>query len=356
MGIIMRQVIVFIFFVIVHFSKLYAQSQNPLLKEQYRKEAFRKALKEHYDEKATPQIVDRIVAIYGQQFITARELEEKAALELKDVLSILDPKEREQKKQAVLKLVLDRLIGESLIDAELAKMRDKIGVTEAAVEKSFEEIAKANNVDVATLIEWLKRNGKTVEQQKKEIRREMEAAQILQLRMQGKNSLNEKDVAQKCREVELFNKSEVSVLLRHILVEVTPQATPEQVEKAKEKIQMAYQSLLKNREFSEVMSQYSEDKTTKDGDLGYYQRGNIPEIDAVIFKLKIGDYTLPIRTNLGFHIFRLEDKKQGNNQPGCEDPQVKNRVMVELNGQLLERQKSLWIEELKNKAYIEIKL
>lgn|GEM_PF-4094024 len=352
----MRQVIVFIFLINAHITPLYAQSQNPALQEQYRKEAFRKSLKEHYNEQATPQIIDRIVAIYGQQFITQRELEDKATFELKDVLSIDDVKEREQKRNAVLKLVLDRLIGEALIDAELAKMRDKIGVTEAAVEKSFEEIAKANNVDVATLIEWLKRNGKTVEQQKKEIRREMEVAQILQLRMQGKNTLNEKDVVQKCREVDLFNKSEVSVLLRHILVEVTPQATQEQAEQAKAKIQMAYQALLKGREFLEVMAQYSEDKTTKEGDLGYYQKGNIPEIDAVIFKLKIGDYTLPIRTNLGFHIFRLEDKKQGNNQPGCEDAQVKNRVMMELNGQLLERQKLLWIEELKNKAYVEIKL
>ncbi|MDN4526951.1 peptidylprolyl isomerase [Fictibacillus fluitans] len=68
----------------------------------------------------------------------------------------------------------------------------------------------------------------------------------------------------------------------------------------------------KGGDFAKLADQYSKDpgSKSKGGELGYFGKGQmVPEFDKVAFKLKPGQVSDPIKTQFGYHIIKVEDKK-----------------------------------------------
>lgn len=74
-----------------------------------------------------------------------------------------------------------------------------------------------------------------------------------------------------------------------------------------------YQSAKSGKEpFALLATEHSEDNGSapKGGDLGYFKRGTmIHEFDSAAFAGKVGDILGPIKTQFGYHIIRIDDKK-----------------------------------------------
>lgn len=105
------------------------------------------------------------------------------------------------------------------------------------------------------------------------------------------------------------------VKLAHILVSLAPNASSDEATVAKKKIDEAYEYLKRNEPFEGVCRAFSEDPRTKDngGVMNrFWDAGTLidQKIVETVFALKEkNDYTLPIQTSLGWHIFRLIEKK-----------------------------------------------
>lgn len=101
----------------------------------------------------------------------------------------------------------------------------------------------------------------------------------------------------------------------HILVRVSPSAD-ESVQKAKfDRIQMIYDSLANGASWNNMVLNYTDDRASVNSNGvidSYFTTGRmVPEFEQAAFKLNnCGDFSQPIRTNYGWHIIRLEDKKQ----------------------------------------------
>ena len=75
--------------------------------------------------------------------------------------------------------------------------------------------------------------------------------------------------------------------------------------------------LAKGEKFEDLAKKYSLDGS-KDygGDLGYFTAAEmVPEFSKAAFALKVGEISQPVKTDFGWHIIRLEDRKQGAAQP-----------------------------------------
>ena len=75
--------------------------------------------------------------------------------------------------------------------------------------------------------------------------------------------------------------------------------------------------LAKGEKFEDLAKQFSLDGS-KDygGDLGYFtQPEMVPEFSKATFALKVGETSQPVKTDFGWHIIRLDDRKQGAAQP-----------------------------------------
>jgi len=76
------------------------------------------------------------------------------------------------------------------------------------------------------------------------------------------------------------------------------------------KIMEALEKLQEGTPFPEVAREYSEDKARQGGDLGWQIRGQmVGEFQDRAFAQPIGVFSQPFRTQFGYHIILVEDKK-----------------------------------------------
>lgn len=70
--------------------------------------------------------------------------------------------------------------------------------------------------------------------------------------------------------------------------------------------------LKKGEEFASIAKKSSIDTVSakKGGDLGFFSKGQmVPELEAVAVKLKPGEISEPVKTQSGYHIIKITDKK-----------------------------------------------
>jgi peptidyl-prolyl cis-trans isomerase C len=90
------------------------------------------------------------------------------------------------------------------------------------------------------------------------------------------------------------------VRARHILVPTEKEA------------QAILDELKRGTDFAELARQKSKDPgaAAEGGDLGYFTKDQmVPEFSEVAFKLNKGELSDPIKTQFGWHIIRVEDKR-----------------------------------------------
>ncbi len=122
---------------------------------------------------------------------------------------------------------------------------------------------------------------------------------------ENKKSIKDKYEVQKDR----FTKPE-EVRARHILVKAT-QGDEKSFETALEKIK-AIEKRLQSEDFAKVASETSDDpgSKAKGGDLGFFTKGRmVPEFEKIAFEGEPGKISAPVRTNFGYHLIRVEEKR-----------------------------------------------
>jgi peptidyl-prolyl cis-trans isomerase C len=93
------------------------------------------------------------------------------------------------------------------------------------------------------------------------------------------------------------SKPEVSA--RHILVKTEEDALD------------IIERLNRGSEFAELAKEKSTGPSgSQGGDLGYFSKGQmVPEFDKVVFTLKKGEVSEPVKTQFGWHVIKVEDKR-----------------------------------------------
>lgn len=80
------------------------------------------------------------------------------------------------------------------------------------------------------------------------------------------------------------------------------------MEKALKKAEEIYKKAKSGAKFEELAKQYSDDISKNNGgDLGFVKRGMmIKEFEDVLFSLKEGEISKPVKTSFGYHIIKNE--------------------------------------------------
>ena len=99
---------------------------------------------------------------------------------------------------------------------------------------------------------------------------------------------------------------------RHILLRVEQDATDEEVAAVEERARALIERLRGGEEFAVVAQETSEDPGSKanGGDLGFFRRGQmVKAFDEAAFSLEPGTLSEPVRSEYGFHVIRVEERK-----------------------------------------------
>lgn len=111
---------------------------------------------------------------------------------------------------------------------------------------------------------------------------------------------------------EAYERMKSDVKASHILVRVSPGASPADTLKAWEKISDLRKRVMEGEDFALVASENSEDPSAKinGGNLNYFTALTmVYPIETVAYETIPGKISKPIRTNMGYHIVKVEDKR-----------------------------------------------
>jgi parvulin-like peptidyl-prolyl isomerase len=105
------------------------------------------------------------------------------------------------------------------------------------------------------------------------------------------------------------------VRVQRVLFRIDEHTTVAQRKAAQQKAQEAKAKLDQGADFADVAEQYSEDKRAAQsgGDIGYVLRGEVKDLDDVLFSLPVGGFSGVVSTKQGYQIFRIGEKRAASN-------------------------------------------
>ncbi len=178
-----------------------------------------------------------------------------------------------------------------------------------------------------------------------EIKRMMAIDALLEEALKGKSEVSDVEVQQYYKEHQQQFTEPREVRIRHLFVNSEPV------------LQEMRGKLAKGESFEKLASQYNIDLTRDDGgDLGFIKRGQLSpafaQFEDVAFSLRNpGDISDIVKTPLGYHILKLEDKKGTVLRPF---DQVKENIRLFLQAKKRQDAYLEYIKEAKARAKITV--
>ncbi len=284
----------------------------------------------------------RVYAQYGQDF--GRLLQGLGGIE---------------RKLQLQSRLLDDLLRRRLIAQEIERRQIVVPKTDVddQTEIEFERVLKQNNLTEEEAEEILKEQGRTLEGFKRELRQAIELnMQTERLRdaVAGAIEPTDQELLLYLEEHREEYDTPEQVHARHILIRVAENAPEAEVTQAKKQLEEIKKELESGADFAELAKQHSQDpgSAPNGGDLGFFGRGQmVQEFEDVAFSLEPGQVSDPVRTQFGFHLIKVEEKRP------AEHPQL-SQVRQQVRGDYIEAERKkrfeAWYKALKAQAKIVI--
>ena len=257
---------------------------------------------------ATPQPLDRIVAIVNDDVIVQSELNERMA----DILAQLAKKGAELPPRNVIeRQVLERLIVDRL-QLQDAK-QSGVTVTDDTLTRALANIAKENGLSLAEFRDALERQGIDFGRFRDNLRDEITISRLRNSRVRNQVTVSEQELEAFLRSYPAAASQRTAFHLYHILISTPDAAAPETIQAAKRKAERLVREIRGGREFrSAALSESDGRQALEGGDLGWLQAAQVPTLFAdLVNDMERGAISDPIRSPSGYHIIMLEDFKGG---------------------------------------------
>ena len=297
-----------------------------------------------------PAFIDRVVAVVNQDVITLSELQESVAQYLRQTKEEMKPGQEHALKAKLLQDLVEHRLKVQEGD------REKILVDDGEVKEQLDEVMKRLQANTPEEFDaMLKAQGVTLEEVKKRVREQLMVQKVTRRKVVLRVSVTEQEIEQYLLENRDKLETGLSFRARHILFAPNPAGSDAGWEAALAKAEEVWAKVRAGGDFAELAKTHSKDSSASDGgDLGTLKRGELaPEIEGPILRLRPGDAVGPIKTTLGYHLFKLEWKES---LTGDALTQAKQQIRDILFRQKSQARLEAWLEELKRRAIIEVRL
>ena len=291
------------------------------------------------------EIKDPVAVVNGEK-ITVKQLDEALNNALSSMGGNAAALPQEQRIE-FYRRALEGMIAEKLVTQAAAKEE----VTQADIDAEIKN-AKAKFPSEEEFNKYLTQMGQSPEKLAAFLKPMIQQQRWMMKQIEGKANVDDATAKKFYDDNKDQFKQPETVKASHILVRVekdAPEAT------VNEKLEVAKKAAdrVKTEDFAVVAKEVSEDPGSKEngGDLGYFPKdAMVPEFAEVAFKEKVGEVSAPVRTDFGWHIIKVTDKKEARAVPYDE---AKDNLIAYLKEN--EQQKAIQevITKLRSSAKIE---
>ena len=228
-------------------------------------------------------------------------------------------------------------IPDQQLDQEYRRRNDKVKLAVVSfTADSFRNQATATDADVASYFEGHKADFKIPE--KRKIRYMLIDIDALKAKVNVPPSEIERAYN---NNIEQYSTPE-QVRASHILLKTEGKDDAAVKAKAEDLLKQARSGA----DFAELAKKYSEDEGSakNGGDLDYFGRGRmVPEFDQAVFAMQPGQISDLVKTQYGYHIIKLVDKKTATTRPL---PEVRQQLVDQIAYERAQAQASALAESL----------
>ncbi|WP_071459071.1 peptidylprolyl isomerase [Bacillus massilinigeriensis] len=191
-------------------------------------------------------------------------------------------------EQAVQELVYKKVLSKKYkvtdeeVDKKLKELKEELG-------ENFELVLQQNNL-----------------KNEKELKKVLKDQIMMEKAAMKDIKVSEKDIKKS------YDEYKPDIKASHILVEAKDEKLINEI-KAK---------LDKGEKFEGIAKEFSKDpgSAQNGGDLGYFGPGKmVPEFEKAAYSLKVGEISKPVKTEMGWHIIKLTDKKEKKSYDEMKD-------------------------------------
>jgi peptidyl-prolyl cis-trans isomerase SurA len=270
--------------------------------------------------------MDRIVAIVDQTVITEQELESR----ISTLTAQLTKKGTELPPENILrKQILERLISDALQLQYAAQTGLK--VDDNQLDKTIERIAEQNQMSVKDFAAALNADGVSMTKFRADIRNEITIARLREREVDSRVNVSESEIDNFLTTQASSNENRDEFEISHILVRTPEEGSPEEIQKAKAKIEEAIKALQEGASFAKVSASYSDaPNALEGGNLGWKAAAQLPALFLDALKnMQAGETSPVLRSPNGFHILQLTNKRGGNSPLVIEQTHARH-ILIKL--------------------------
>jgi peptidyl-prolyl cis-trans isomerase SurA len=251
-------------------------------------------------------LVDRIVAVVGKEVVTLSELSERREFA-----------ERQLQRQGTPlpeRALLERQILERLIvdKAQLQLARDSgIRVEEIQLDRALDRVAEQNRMTLPQFRQALEKDGVPFSRFREEVRQQIQMQRLREREVDDRIEVSDAEIDQFLSEAKTGGAARSEFNLAHVLVRLPEQASPEQIDTARNKAEKARAEAGAGTDFAKVAAGYSDaPDALQGGAMGWRAEDRLPELFASAVKgMKPGDVSGVLRSPGGFHVLKLVDRR-----------------------------------------------
>ena len=295
---------------------------------------------------SSAEVVERILAVVNDEIITEQDLEIVMAPVVAQYRTSYTGAEYEEKAKEARQEFLNKVVDDKLILSE-AK-RKQVIVKDSEVDEMMSEVRNKFPTREAFL-KAIEDQGLTEKKMWNHFRDQLMTQKLVNFEVRSKVSVSPGEVNEYYKaHSEEFEQGD-RVHLQHILIRVSTHSE----EEAKLLAESLVSRIKEGSSFEELAKSYSEGAEAKEGgEMGWVEKGQLlGEIDEKVFSLEAGQVTEPIQSSLGYHVFKVVERKQFSVRPLSD---VRGQVQDILFKERLKARLESWMQSLKKNAYISI--
>lgn len=313
-------------------------------------------------------VVERVVAVVGDRPILLSDLRTRARPFLLQIAAKVPPGPQQAAAESqVMKELIQKMVDEEL-ESQAAE-RAHVNVTSEEVDNALRNIAQVQNLAVPDLVrEAARQSGLTEQDYRDEIRRQILEGKMLQLRVKGRVRLTEEDVRGMYDKTLRDERKRREYHPAWIVLRILPGSSAEAVAERRALANELIRRVRKGEDFAELAKRYSDDTATRDsgGDLGIRAPQGTPqavagkrqmlatELENEVMLLDEGQVSEPIDVGGEAIVVVQLLSRQPSRYTSYEA--ARQEMMQRLQTEILEKAKRKWLDELKGRTHLEVRL